>query len=140
MVFAPLALRYHSALNGAFASMSLLWQKERLDNMSTAGYIPSHLGEAELRLLLLEALDNAPDADPETYHARFDHLERGLSVDDVIHGIERPWTLERSPEFNKDEWQWKYRIATESIDGDPMVIIVAVDTVNRSFQVITRWR
>jgi len=58
----------------------------------------------------------------------------------VIHGLERDWKFDRAPEFNRDQWQWKYRIATESIDGDPMVIVVAVDTANRSFEVITRWK
>lgn len=120
--------------------MARLWHQERLDNMSTAGYIPPQLGEEELRKLLSEALDDAPELNPETYHARFDHLERGLSVDDVIHGLERPWRFERAPRFNRQEWQWKYRIATESIEGEPLVIIVAVDTVNRSFEVITRWK
>jgi hypothetical protein len=120
--------------------MARLVQKELLDNMSTAGYIPPQLGEAELRKLLLEALDSAPDVNPETYHARFDHLERGLSVDDVIHGLERPWLFERAPKFNRREWQWKYRIATESIEGESIVIVVAVDTGNRSFEVITRWK
>jgi hypothetical protein len=46
--------------------MARLVQKELLDNMSTAGYIPPQLGEAELRKLLLEALDSAPDVNPET--------------------------------------------------------------------------
>jgi hypothetical protein len=109
--------------------------------MSTEGYIPRHLSEAELKKLLLEALDNAPESGSlETYHARFDHPERGLSVDDVIHGLEREWKFERKPEFNKDEWQWKYRIATESIDGDEIVIVIAVDTATRSFEVVTRWK
>jgi hypothetical protein len=122
------------------ASIARLWQKEILDNMSRPGYIPPQLGEADLRKLLSEALDSAPDSNPETYHSRFGHLERDLSVDDVIYGLERPWKFERAPQFNRDEWQWKYRIATNSIEGDPIVIIVAVDTANRSFQVITRWR
>ena len=109
--------------------------------MSTTGYIPPHLSEGALKALVLDSLENSPDAESsETYHARYGHQERGLSSDDVIHGLERPWTFERPPEFNKDEWQWKYRIATESIDGDPLVIIIAVDTPNRSFEVITRWR
>ena len=108
--------------------------------MSTKGYIPKQLDEASLRKLILEALNNAPDNSPETYHAKYHHPERGLSLDDVIHGLEGPWTFDRPPEFNQDEWQWKYRIATESIDGDPIVIVVAVDTASRSFYVITRWR
>ena len=49
-------------------------------------------------------------------------------------------TLTERPVFNKDEWQWKYYIATESVDGDDILIIIAVDTLNRSFEVITRWR
>jgi hypothetical protein len=78
--------------------------------MSTEGYIPPHLDEAALKALLLEALVSAPDSGRmETFHARFDHLERGLSADDVIHGLEPDWVFERKPEFNKDEWQWKYR-------------------------------
>ena len=109
--------------------------------MSTEGYIPPHLNEVALKALLLEALVSASDSGTvETYHARFDHLERGLSVDDVIHGIERDWTFDRKPVFNQDEWQWKYYIATESIDDDEIVIVIAVDTTNRSFEVVTRWK
>lgn len=96
---------------------------EKLDNMSTKGYIPPQLDESALKALVLEALENVPELGRvETYHARFDHLERGLSVDDVIHGLERDWSFDRPPEFNEDEWQWKYRIATEAIDGDEIVI------------------
>jgi hypothetical protein len=107
--------------------------------MSTKGYIPSSLTEKELRELIGNALENRPgEGSLETFHARFHHLERNLSLDDVIHGLQRPWAFDRPPEFNRDEWQWKYRIATQSIDGDDLVIIVAVDTANRSFEVITR--
>lgn len=103
-------------------------------------YRPPSLSEAELRKLLLEALEHAPDQQNlETYHARFDHHERGISIDDVIFGLEKDWTYERPPEFNETEWQWKYRILTETVDGEALTIIVAVDTANRSFEVITRW-
>lgn len=126
---------------GTTAIHLCLLREKGLDNMSTAGYIPPHLSEAQLRALVSDAVEGNPDEDAkETFHARFDHLERGLSLDDVLHGLERPWTFERPPEFNKSQWQWKYRIATESIDGDELVIIIAVDTANRSFEVVTRWR
>jgi hypothetical protein len=108
--------------------------------MSTYGYRPACLDEGDLRALVLEALAGTSGPERlETYHARFGHLERGISIDDVIHGLERPWTFERPPEFNESEWQWKYRIATETIDGDHLTIIIAVDTASRSFEVITRW-
>jgi hypothetical protein len=109
--------------------------------MSTSVYQPPSLSEADLKTLLLDALAKAPGPNQlETYHARFDHLERGLSLDDVIHGIERPWTFERAPVWNSNEWQWKYRIITETVDGDDLTIIIAVDTANRSFEVLTKWK
>jgi hypothetical protein len=93
-----------------------------------------------LKALVREALETAPGRDNETYHARYDHLERGISSDDVIYGLERDWHFERSPQFNEDQWQWKYRILTETIDGDLLVIIIGVDIRNRSFEVVTRWK
>jgi len=109
--------------------------------MSISEYRPSCLSESELRALVQDALARAPGPNNlETFHARFDHLERGISVDDVLHGLERNWTFKRPPEFNAEEWQWKYRIATETVDGDPLTIIIAVDTANRSFEVVTRWK
>jgi len=63
-----------------------------------------------------------------------------LSLDEVVHGLERDWHYERTPEFNEAEWQWKYRIASETVDGDLLTIIIAVDSVNRSFEVVTRWK
>ena len=108
--------------------------------MSSEVYRPPYLTESDLKALVLEALNHVPgQRNLETFHARFHHLERGLSVDDVIHGLEREWTYERPPEFNETEWQWKYRLSTETVDGDPLTIILAVDTESRSFEVITRW-
>jgi hypothetical protein len=107
---------------------------------SARGFRPPSLNELDLKNLLVQALDDAPRwQSQETFHARFDHLERGLSMDDVIHGLRGSWKFERPPEFNDAEWQWKYRIATQTIEGDPLTIVVAVDTTNRSFEVLTRW-
>ena len=105
------------------------------------GTIPPSLSEEKLRKLVLEAINDAPDApNPETFHARYDHLEREIQFDDVIHGLEQKWHFERPPVFNKSSWQWKYYIATETVDGDPITIVIAVCTTDRSFEVITRWR
>jgi hypothetical protein len=120
-------------------TLRLLLHQERLDIMSTKGYRPPYLSEGDLKALVRRALDEAPGQPNETYHARFDHPERGITLDDVIHGLERDWKYERTPEFNEDEWQWKYRIVTETVDGDDLTIIIAVDTANRIFEVLTRW-
>lgn len=105
------------------------------------GFKPPSLSEIELKSLLLEALEDAPGwRSQETFHARFHHLERGISIDDVIHGIKRDWSFERPPEFNDMEWQWKYRISTETVDEDSLTLIIAVNTVDRTFEVVTKWK
>ncbi len=105
------------------------------------GTILASLTERQLRELLREAIDNAADTDnPETFHALFGHLDRGLQTNDVLHGLEREWKFERPPIFNRKFWQWKYYIDTESVGGDAITITVAVDTLRREFEVITRWR
>jgi hypothetical protein len=108
--------------------------------MSSEGFIPEPLRADELKKLVLEALEKAPDDhNPETFHALFDHLERGLSTDDVIHALEGNWIVAKHV-FNRNEWQYKYEIDGHSIDGEPITIIIAVDTLQREFTVITRWR
>lgn len=105
------------------------------------GTKPPSLTEQQLKKLLVDAIDNAADADnPETFHALFGHIDRGLQTNDVIHGLEREWKFERPPFFNPDAWQWKYYIDTESVGGDAITIIIAVDTLRSEFEVITRWR
>jgi hypothetical protein len=105
------------------------------------GTIPPSLTEQQLKGLLLDAIDNTADTDnPETFHALFGHLDRGLQTNDVIYGLEREWKFERPPIFNPKFWQWKYYIDTESVGGDAITVTVAVDTLRREFEVITRWR
>jgi hypothetical protein len=91
--------------------------------MSTLGYRPPYLSEADLKALVLEGIAGGVSGRGlpglETFHARFH---------------------ERAPEFNDDEWQWKYRIQTETVDGDELTIIIAVDTAARTFEVLTRWK
>lgn len=105
--------------------------------MSSEGHVPEPLSRSELRTLVLDAIQDNPN--PETYHALYDHPERGITSDDVIHALEGEWTIARRS-FNRDEWQWKYEIDGFTIDEDPITIIIAVDTANRDFTVVTRWR
>ncbi len=109
--------------------------------MPSVGRIPPPLSKEALRELLLEGIEKIPEwQSPETFHALFDNLDRRLSTDDVIHGIKRKWDGWRVGRFDRDEWQRHYEIDTESVDGDKITIVVAVDTVRREFTVVTRWR
>jgi|GEM_PF-4966128 len=104
------------------------------------GTTPKSLTEKQLKLLLDEALKDEFVDNPETYHALYGHPERGIETDDVLYGLEQSWTFERPPTFNEYFWQWKYYIATETVDGELITIIIAVDTIRKEFEVITRWR
>lgn len=99
------------------------------------------LNEEELRRLVLDAINATTYAETlETYHALYEHSERGIETGDVVHGLEGAWQFQRNPQFNRDHWQWKYYIAAETVDGDPITIVIAVDSWRREFTVVTRWR
>jgi len=111
-----------------------------VDTGSSSGTIPAALSCGALKKLMLEGLENVPTSGNfETFHARFDHLERGLQIDDVIYGIEAEWRACQPLRFNRKFWQWNYEISTENADGERLTLIVAVDTASRTFEVITRW-
>ena len=70
----------------------------------------------------------------ETNHAKFDHLERHLDINDVLHGLKKNWTSSHTDQFDKDEWQWRYAIKTEDVEGHPLTIIISVDSLKPQFQ------
>lgn len=105
------------------------------------GVVPNPLTEEELGKLVLDAINAETYAETlETYHALYGHMERGIETADVMHGLEGQWQFERQPQFNRNLWQWKYYIAAETVDGEPITIIIAVDSWRREFSVVTRWR
>ena len=105
--------------------------------MTSSGKRPKPLSSGEVRKLILEALKN--ESYVESSHARFDHPERMISIQDVLHGLERTWISCKADEFNEDEWQWKYRIITTDLDDTGLIIIVALDPKNVRFEVVTRF-
>lgn len=105
------------------------------------GVAPKPLTEQELKKLVVDAINATTYAEAqESHHALYGHTDRGIETDDVTHGLESDWQFERPPEFNHKFWQWKYYIATETVDGDPITIIIAVDSWRKEFKTVTRWR
>src|SRR5258708_6549668 len=98
--------------------------------MSTSeGKRPKPLNEKELRKVLEAAVEDGTYG--ETLHASFDHPERRIDLNDVLYGLGQQWTLKGSPEFEENFWQWKYKIETKDIEGEPITIVVAVDPWNK---------
>lgn len=105
------------------------------------GVIPKALTKEQLKKLVVDAINATTYHDTlETYHALYDNRERGIDNEDVIHGLERDWEFERDPLFNPESWQWKYYVATETIDGDPITVVIAIDSWRKEFRTVTRWR
>jgi hypothetical protein len=106
--------------------------------MTSQGKKPKSLEEAGVRKVVLAALSNAGYyIESFSLHTRFDHPERHLSIDDIINGLKINWRGCKVDEFNDDEWQWKYLVKTNDIEGFPLVIVVALDTNNNRFTVVT---
>ena len=101
------------------------------------GKKPRALSAKAVRKVVLEAIANGAYIEWFSDHARFDHPERHLSVDDVIQGLQKEWRGFKVSEFDDDEWQWRYLIKTSDIEELPLVVIVGLDPKNNRFTVVT---
>jgi len=76
----------------------------------------------------------------ETSHAEHGHPERNLSVDDVIHGLERKdWVLIGDPSYDEQHRTWEYLIRTVDVEGRELHLKIAAVTADRRIEIITRW-
>jgi hypothetical protein len=103
-----------------------------------AGTKPKALDAKGVRKVVAAALSNQGYyIESFSFHSRFDHPERHLSIDDIIFGLKKEWRACKVDGFNDDEWQWKYRIKTHDIDGHKLIVVVGLDTKNIRFTVVT---
>ena len=97
---------------------------------------PKPLDEAGLRAAIQRALERGYFR--ESFHAAFEHPERSITTDDVIHGLERDgWSLARTPDWDAKHRNWEYLIRTQDVEGDELHIKIAF--FEGGLQVITRW-
>jgi hypothetical protein len=96
------------------------------------------LSEKALRAFLKRALERFYYR--ESFHAAHEHPERGISTDDVIHGLERDdWTFAKPPNYDPKHKNWEYLIRTVDLDGEELHVKIAVYPGGDGFEVITRW-
>jgi hypothetical protein len=109
--------------------------------MTSQGNTPRPLTPLEVREVILAALGNEGSygEQPLSLHARFDHPERRIDLNDVIYGLKQPWRSCKAEGFDEDNWQWKYKIKTQDIEERDFTIVLRLDPKNRKFHVITRW-
>ncbi len=95
---------------------------------------PNPLNEHALRQLIRVALYKG------YYREYLHHPDRDISVDDVIHGLERSdWTLEENPEWNDGNRTHRYKVCTVDIEGNELTLIVAAYPEEKRIEIITAW-
>lgn len=105
---------------------------------SDGSHKPKPLDEKGVRRVVAAALSNEGYyIESFSFHARFDHTERHLSIDDALFGLRKDWRGCKVDEFNDDEWQWKYLIKTHDIDGNELIVVIGLDPKNVKFTIIT---
>ena len=104
---------------------------------SHGGTRPKPLTEKGIRKLIETALQRGTYIEEFSLHVRFDHPERHLSIDDLLHGLRQKWRGCKTDDFDPDEWQWKYRVKTYDIEGFELIVVVALDTKNIRFTIVT---
>jgi hypothetical protein len=98
----------------------------------------SPLTETALRNLIQTA--TAKGYVRETIHAEDHHPERNLSIDDVLHGLERKdWVLAGPPNYDAEHESWEYLIRTVDVEGDELHIKLAAYPADKRIEIITRW-
>lgn len=95
------------------------------------------LSESELRAFIKRALRSGYYW--ESFHARHGHPERGITADDLIHGLRAEWTFAAPPEFSEEFREWKYAIKTVDVEGDELHVVIAVSLANQRFTVVSKW-
>lgn len=99
---------------------------------------PSPLTEAALRHLIRVVTTKGYVR--ETPHAENDHPERNLSMEDVLHGLERTdWVLASKPNYDADHDNWEYLLKTVDVEGEELHIKLAAYPAEKRVEIITRW-
>jgi hypothetical protein len=76
----------------------------------------------------------------ESLHRANDHPERNISLDDIIHGLERDgWKFRKTPDWDDEHASYEYLIRTVDIEGEELTIKLAAYPREKRIKVITAW-
>lgn len=57
----------------------------------------------------------------------------------MLHMLQGAWTQVGEAEFSEEHHNWKYRIAGADIEGDELVLVIAVEIDENRITVITKY-
>lgn len=104
-------------------------------NASSDRRIPA-LPEQELRLAVSRAIVYGTFR--ETFHSADERSYRNITQEDMLHMLQGAWAL-AGVEFDDDHHNWKYKVAGKDIEGDDLILIIAVDRDENRVTVISKF-
>jgi hypothetical protein len=75
----------------------------------------------------------------ETMHSANDRAYRNVSQDDILAMLEGNWVLRGAPDWDSGHRNWEYKIAGADIEGDPLVLKIAVNVEMQRIDIITKY-
>jgi hypothetical protein len=87
--------------------------------------------------ITIARLRHFPDSVRESWHSRNDRSYRQITYDDICYGLDYSWTLV-SWDWDEGHRNWEYKIATRDIEGDELILKIAVSMEMERIDVITK--
>jgi hypothetical protein len=75
----------------------------------------------------------------EGFHSAKERLYRNISQDDILAMLEGEWKLTATPDWDDGHRNWEYKLAGTDLEGDELVLKVAVNVELQRVTVITKF-
>ena len=108
-----------------------------IDVNASSGQRPSPLSELDLQNAVSKIIFYGTYR--ETRHSAEDRSYRNVSDDDIQFMLRGPWKLSGEPEWEEMHKNWKYKLSGHDIEGDDLVLVVAINEEEQMITVITKY-
>lgn len=108
-----------------------------IDVNASSGEKPSLLLEPDLRTAVSRIILYGTYR--ETRHSAEDRSYRNVSDDDIQFMLAGSWKPLGNPEWDDMHKNWKYKLIGHDIEGDDLVLVVAVNQEEQLITVITKY-
>ncbi len=75
----------------------------------------------------------------EMRHSSKDRSYRNISKDDILAMLQGKWKLAAKPDWDKQHRNWEYKIKGTDIEGDELVLKIAVNEELQYIYIITKF-
>ena len=75
----------------------------------------------------------------EAFHSAYERAERNISQDDILAMLDGQWTLAAAPNWDSGHKNWKYKLAGVDLEGDALVLVIAVNEEMQRILIITKY-